>query len=294
MEYSIPIRTLEAHGEMLIHEIESLIEKNPDWVIQYEKNNKNNLQFIFIQTSHMREMFEKYPEVIFVDGTYKVNRKNYVLYSILVADGRGRCVCYASVRNETPEIVRPMFEKFVDFNPFAVAACKAVLIERHERAMPILSSLLPNSTLLLCTWHVLNCFHRNVDEKAKAERKLLPILKELVYSQTLEEYYDKLPHLMQVAPKEFLTYYMQQWHSCKEMWVHAYTGDQPCFLAGLQHTATLEFTQMKEIKLNLKVTCIDEFQMELSHSCTVEAKNKILEHYEKLKTANYQVSHSSN
>ncbi|XP_049512631.1 uncharacterized protein LOC125940449 [Dermacentor silvarum] len=136
MEYSIPIRTQEAHGEMLIHEIESLIEKNPDWVIHYEKNNENNLQFILIQTSHMREMFEKYPEVIFVDGTYKVNRENYVLYSILVEDGRGRgrCVCYAFVRNETTEIVRPMFEKFVDFNPFVVAACKVVMIERHERA----------------------------------------------------------------------------------------------------------------------------------------------------------------
>ncbi|XP_050038259.3 uncharacterized protein [Dermacentor andersoni] len=330
MEYSIPIRTQEAHGEMLIHQIESLIEKNPDWLIHYEKNNENNLQFILIQTSHMREMFEKYPEVIFVDGTYKVNRENYVLYSILVEDGRGhgRCVCYAFVRNETTAVVRPMFEKFVDFNPFVIAACKVVMIDKDMNELRILSSLLPNSTILLCTWHVLNCLHRNVDEKAKAQGKLLlPILKELVYSQTLQEYYDKLPHLMQIAPKDFLAYYMQQWHSCRQMWVHAYRKELPTlgnntnnrieshnqklksFLKPSLHlveavaelvnyvnndSISLEFAQLKEIKLNLNVTCIDEFQMELSHSCTVEAKDKILEQYEKLKTANYQVSQSSN
>lgn len=106
----------------------------------------------------MREILEKYPEILFIDGTYKVNIEGYILYSILVEDGggRGRPVCYAFLQNETTEIVEAMFAKFAEFNPFIVSACRVVMIDKDMNELRILTKILPNSEILLCTWHVLH------------------------------------------------------------------------------------------------------------------------------------------
>ncbi|XP_075738923.1 uncharacterized protein LOC142784443 [Rhipicephalus microplus] len=230
--FSIPIRNEQAHGEMVLEKVETLLKNNPNWVIHYEMNQNNNLQFILLQTTHMREILEKYPEILFIDGTYKVNIEGYILYSILVQDGcgRGRPVCYAFLRNETTEIVEPMFTKFVDFNPFVVSACKVVMIDKDLNELRILTSILPNSNILLCTWHVLHCFQQKVNEKARQQRdQLHPLLKSLVYSPTEQDYFDKLANLQAMTCTDFISYYMHNWHLCKEMWVHAYRQALPTF-----------------------------------------------------------------
>lgn len=73
--------TSEAHGALLLEQLHSLASKNPNWIIHYEKDNKNELLFVLFQTSVMRETLEKYPEILFIDGTYKVNVENVQLVS---------------------------------------------------------------------------------------------------------------------------------------------------------------------------------------------------------------------
>nr|XP_037276819.1 uncharacterized protein LOC119169923 [Rhipicephalus microplus] len=329
--FSIPIRNEQAHGEMVLEKLETLLKNNSNWVIHYEMNQNNNLQFILLQTTHMREILEKYPEILFIDGTYKVNIEGYILYSILVQDGRGRGrpVCYAFLRNETTEIVEPMFTKFVDFNPFVVSACKVVMIDKDLNELHILTSILPNSNILLCTWHVLHCFQQKVNEKARQQRdQLLPLLKSLVYSPTEQDYFDKLANLQAMTCTDFISYYMHNWHLCEEMWVHAYRQALPTFgnntnnriechnqkiknyLSSSMHlvqaivalvgyidndSLSLQFSKLKEMKLNLNINDFnDSFQLELSCNCTYEATSKVLEQYEKFKNVSYQVTSTPN
>ena len=67
------------------------------------------LQLCYIQTSHMINLFEKFPEIVFIDGTYNVNSHGMPLYCIMVEDGHGhgRVVFYAATTEEdtysTPE-----------------------------------------------------------------------------------------------------------------------------------------------------------------------------------------------
>ena len=48
---------------------------------------------VYILTSEMREQYNKYPEIFFVDTTYNVNIEAYKMYPLLtmmVEDGDGR------------------------------------------------------------------------------------------------------------------------------------------------------------------------------------------------------------
>jgi len=56
--------------------------------IEYDKETQEVL-FIFIQTTDMREMLEKYPEVILMDITYKINKNQMPVSVIEVMDGEG-------------------------------------------------------------------------------------------------------------------------------------------------------------------------------------------------------------
>nr|XP_054925609.1 uncharacterized protein LOC129384325 isoform X1 [Dermacentor andersoni] len=279
--FSIPIRNEQAHGEMVLEKIDTLLANNPNWVIHYEKNQSNNLQFVLLQTTHMREILEKYPEILFIDGTYKVNIEGYILYSILVEDGggRGRPVCYAFLQNETTEIVQAMFAKFAEFNPFIVSACRVVMIDKDMNELRILTKILPNSEILLCTWHVQQCFQQKVNEKARLQRdQLLPLLKKIVYSFTVQDYLDRLAELEAMASKDFISYYMQNWHSCKEMWVHAYRQKLPTFgpLMYQLHAFTLPSSHQERLYLYLNITLLSKVENETCIFCCNGSANKRL------------------
>ncbi|KAG3090031.1 hypothetical protein PI125_g17826 [Phytophthora idaei] len=47
---------------------------------------KGVVKYIFIQTSHMRTMFENFPEVLFIDATHATNVSNYKCFSFMIQD----------------------------------------------------------------------------------------------------------------------------------------------------------------------------------------------------------------
>ena len=66
-------------------------------------DDEKTIELIYIQSYLQRQCFEKFPELIMVDGTYKINNAGMCLYDILVEDGCGdsRVVAYCFVSQET-------------------------------------------------------------------------------------------------------------------------------------------------------------------------------------------------
>ena len=66
-------------------------------------DDNGELFVLFWQSSFMKTMYEAYPTLLFMDGTYKINNRGMPLYSMLVVDGdgKGQVVAYAVVREET-------------------------------------------------------------------------------------------------------------------------------------------------------------------------------------------------
>ena len=58
-------------------------------VVEVTVNGENVLSGIYFQDKIMRETYQRYPEILFVDATHKLNELRMPLYVLLVEDGNG-------------------------------------------------------------------------------------------------------------------------------------------------------------------------------------------------------------
>lgn len=72
------------------------------------------ITIIYIQTTRQKELNMRYGELLQLDGTYKVNKINFPLYTLLIEDnfGVGQAVGHAFLRNETVNDVLEFFRCF--------------------------------------------------------------------------------------------------------------------------------------------------------------------------------------
>lgn len=75
---------------------------------------KDEVIMIYIQLREQRELYQKYGEVIQIDGTYKLNMIGMPLYSIMVEDnfGVGQPVCFMLVDKETTQRLTQALKMF--------------------------------------------------------------------------------------------------------------------------------------------------------------------------------------
>ena len=90
-------------------------------------NNENVLSGIYFQDGHMREIYQKYPEILFVDAMYKLNELRMPLYVLLAEDGNGesQIVAVWLIASEDAANIRAMTEIFQRHNE---EWCKTVTI----------------------------------------------------------------------------------------------------------------------------------------------------------------------
>ena len=65
-----------------------------------EVDDSKNIDLVYIQTGEIREQYNKYPGILFVDTAYTVNIEAYPLLTMMVedGDGRGKPVAYCFQR----------------------------------------------------------------------------------------------------------------------------------------------------------------------------------------------------
>ena len=105
----------QSHSETELETLSKYIEENLPGVSMHVKHNENKeVTSILIQDDIMKENFHKYPEVILVDATHKLNQQNMPLYSIIVVDGnlKSHPVCFFLVVREDERTVREMIQTF--------------------------------------------------------------------------------------------------------------------------------------------------------------------------------------
>ena len=91
-----------SQSELVVEKLHNLAKENPDMIIHLDLDDHNGLNMLMVQSKTMHDLYSKYPEVLFVDGTYKLNVEEYPLYPIMCQDGngKGRPVAYFWVKNE--------------------------------------------------------------------------------------------------------------------------------------------------------------------------------------------------
>ena len=86
---------------------------------------------LFYQSGHMKQSFQKFPEILLVDATYDVNGVGMPLYCLMIEDGFGhsRFVQYAATTEEDVEHISKIFQTFKDENP-AWTSVRVVVVDK--------------------------------------------------------------------------------------------------------------------------------------------------------------------
>jgi hypothetical protein len=77
--------------------IGQILNENPSNSIQIKVNENGNLECLYIQNVQMKAWFEKYPNIVHIDSTFKVNIENYQLCLVQNTNLKGVIVAYCLI-----------------------------------------------------------------------------------------------------------------------------------------------------------------------------------------------------
>ena len=103
----------------------------------------------------MVNMFKKFPEIVFVDGIYNVNKLGMPLYCLMVEDGFGHgynCF-YAATAQEDGAHLQQILQSFKEEND-AWKKVRVIIIDKDFTEYKVLKEEFPKVVILYCQWHV--------------------------------------------------------------------------------------------------------------------------------------------
>ena len=133
----------------------------------------STLEYIFFQTSEMRKALQQFSQILFIDGTYSLNREGYILYPFSVVDNFERTLVVAIliVSDETSFTLTKGFEIFKEANLDVIENIKYVMTDKDAGTINSLKTVLPNSIYLLCQWHIIKSIFKRIHELVLPQKK---------------------------------------------------------------------------------------------------------------------------
>ena len=121
----------------------------------------NVLSGIYFQDAYMIDNYTRFPEMLlFIDGTHKLNELRMPLYVLLVEDGNGECqiVPLWLVASEDAVTIKTMMLMFKKHNK----DWSRTLTIMSDKERGIFLQEFPQANLLICLFHVLRTFRREI------------------------------------------------------------------------------------------------------------------------------------
>ena len=207
-------------GQLLANALKDLtLKKHATTIVDVDAS--DNVELVYIQTSEMKEQFQKYPEILFMDTTYNVNLEGYPLFAILGedGDGKGKPVAYCYLKSENKENLQKVLGYFSLHND--VKDVRIVIVDKDLNEMNAIKECIPNATILLCKFHVMKYFKKKVSDLdiKRSEKQTLGLLLQQLIDSKNQEHYDELYSELQQHESGFVEYYNKNWHSCQSSWV---------------------------------------------------------------------------
>lgn len=145
----------------------------------------------------MRSTMEAYPEYLGIDGTYKLLEMRTPVFIIHVEDANGctEVVCVAVLVQEDSESLMWLLAKFKELNP-AWVHTTCIMSDKDLLERDVLRRSFPFSSLLICVFHTLRTFRREVscaklNIKPEERDLALELLQKMVHAKS-EAMFDEL------------------------------------------------------------------------------------------------------
>ena len=172
----------------------------------------------------MKKCLKDYSEIFFLDATYKLLELRLPVYLFMVEDSMGETevVAVGILVAETEDNVRWMLESLRERNPEFKPRVFMADKEFNERA--IIKELFPTATVLICLFHSLRSFKREISDKALGlpegtQVVLKELFQSMCYAKSEDEYTKHYEHFMNAAPLHVQKYFDKNSHNIRQEWV---------------------------------------------------------------------------
>lgn len=208
-------------------ELEKLLEKMqqiPNARIKVVVNESNELTGIYFQDERMAKLYEKYPEVLLIDATYKLNNRGVPLFILLVVDGNGESeiACLWFIKSESKETISPLVDAFKELNE-NWNQTKVIISDKDFSERSVFQEKFLGIPLQICLFHVLRNFNREITTAKRQitsvqREQVLEILCKMAYSRTATEYDRLYQELLKLKLPMVTKYFNENWHEIKNEW----------------------------------------------------------------------------
>ena len=142
----------------------------------------------------MQNIFDKFPEILLVDATYKRLDLRMPLYLLFTIDGNEMSEIGAMfmISNETKAVIEPAVNIFKKYNP-KWTDTNVIMSDKDFNEREAFTKLFTDASLGICFYHTLRSFSREITTEkmtiTSAERnRCLELVRDIVYSKNSEDY----------------------------------------------------------------------------------------------------------
>lgn len=192
--------------------------------MEVSKDDNNVLSNVYFQTQGWKAIYARYPELILIDATYKLNNLRMPLYVMLVVDGNGKSEVVALwlVVNEDKPTLSHLMDVFIKHNDTTNTRC--IMADKDITERNIFTEKIPGAVIMICLFHTLRTFRREITTEkvcinAAQRITVLEIISKLVYARNEEEYCKYYRQLQDTKLKRVIQYFDDNWHGINEQWV---------------------------------------------------------------------------
>ena len=231
-------RTGKSDLQLAMDELKKAKDNDPGCSLIYGKLENNpgdddttKLGYWYFQSSQMKIAFEKFSDVLLVDGTYKLDCYDYVLYpfNVITSHGKTITIAFIMVSDSTLFTIQNAFEVFYKENMEHAGKVQFVMTDKCRHEIKCLQNYFKNAHFLLCQWHAKNSLIDHIkniklDTKEQAYKQvLIDSTLKLLYTKS-EKIYNKTWESIQGICKlstnlnSFLSYFEENWHNLRNMW----------------------------------------------------------------------------
>ncbi|XP_045028527.1 uncharacterized protein LOC116920635 [Daphnia magna] len=162
-------------------EILAKLTSNTENIVNVTSDEKGEIKCIYAQLSEQRRFYQRYGEVLQLDGTHSVTNTPMPLYTLIVKDnyGVGQPVAFFFKREETGATMAIGLKQFCENNDNFIT--QVFLTDKDSAEISAIKCHFPNSKHRLCHFHALRALPALRVDRRLNETDLSKGLKEEIY-----------------------------------------------------------------------------------------------------------------
>jgi len=160
---NIQQRTASENDQNYLEIVTNLLRQQPGSITEVIVDEDNNFKGLVYQDECMHSMYNKFPEMIMVDATYKLLDLRMPLYLLLAIDGdwSSEIVGLFILGEETQSVIESAVTIFKHCNPHWTDT-KVIMSDKDLNERDAFKNCFADTCLNICLYHTLRSFRREI------------------------------------------------------------------------------------------------------------------------------------